>query len=110
MKKVGICLGLLLGLRPAPAAPQAAPAEMRAGAAVVDITPPPGWRMWGAIWEQFNSGVHDPLFAKALVLEQGEEKAALVVCDLGYISRDLSTPVREKASRLTGIPASSIVI
>jgi neutral ceramidase len=46
---------------------------------------------------------------KAMVLEQEREKCALVIADLCFISRKLSEPVREAASRETGIPASNIV-
>jgi hypothetical protein len=88
----------------------ASAADLRAGLAMVDITPPVGWRMYGNFREQFAGSVHDRLFAKAIVLEQGNERVAIVVCDLCFISRKLSEPVRQRASDLTGIPASKIII
>jgi len=39
-----------------------------AGVATTDITPPVGWRRAGNYTEFTSTGVHDPLFAKAMVL------------------------------------------
>jgi len=80
------------------------------GAFCVDITPPVGWRRAGGYREEISTGVHDPLFAKALVFRQGTERAALVVCDLCSIGREISDLARRKASERTGIPSSNIVI
>ncbi|HEY7427817.1 MAG TPA: neutral/alkaline non-lysosomal ceramidase N-terminal domain-containing protein [Gemmataceae bacterium] len=85
-------------------------AELQAGVAVVDITPPSGYRMAGYFRERLNTGTHDPLQAKALVLRQGDEQAALVFCDLVGIARDVSSRARGLAAKKTGIPAANIVI
>jgi hypothetical protein len=85
-------------------------AELRVGLAEKEITPPLGYRMYGSLYETFSKGTHDPLMVKAVVLEQGRGKCALVIADLCFISRKLSEPVREAASSKTGIPASNIVI
>ena len=60
-------------------------AELEAGAAKADITPPIGFPMWGyaARHDKPSVGVLDPLFARALVLKAGEVKIALVGLDLG---------------------------
>jgi neutral ceramidase len=84
--------------------------ELKAGFAVVDITPPTGYRMSGYFYERRNTGTHDRLQAKALVLEQGSERAALVFCDLIAISHELSERTRILASRRSGIPPSHILI
>ncbi len=65
--------------QPAPAA------GLEAGAAAVDVTPPTGYPMWGyaARHDAPSVGVHDPLFAKALVLKAGDSKIALVSLDMG---------------------------
>lgn len=59
-------------------------AVMKAGVARVEITPPPGVHMWG----YFNrltpaQGTLDPLYARILVLEVGDQRIALVDLDLG---------------------------
>jgi hypothetical protein len=85
-------------------------APWQAGMAEIDITPPVGFRMAGYFDERFSTGVHDPLKAKAMVLQQGGRQIALVFCDLIGLSLDISRPARERASGLTGIPVTNIII
>ncbi len=68
-------------LQPCPASAQ----EFQAGAAVVDITPPTGFPLWGyaARKDQPSDGVLDPLKARALILGAGSERIAIVSLDLG---------------------------
>ncbi len=74
-------LVVLVGLLP----PSVARAGFEAGAAAADITPPPGYPMWGYASRKDKpaEGTRDPLFARALVLKSGEGKVALVSLDLG---------------------------
>mgnify|MGYP001828670571 CR=1 FL=1 len=53
--------------------------DIRVGAAAVKITPPQGAPMAGYYYNRQAEGVHDDLFAKALVFEEGETLAATVV-------------------------------
>ncbi|MEX2140646.1 MAG: neutral/alkaline non-lysosomal ceramidase N-terminal domain-containing protein [Pirellulales bacterium] len=85
-------------------------AEFRAGVAVTDITPPKGYRMSGYFNERLNTGVKDPLHAKALVFRQANTQAALVVCDLIGMTAEVTTRARRLASERTGIPPENIVI
>jgi neutral ceramidase len=58
--------------------------SLKAGVAKVDITPPPGLRLWGFEDRTAPStGTRDPLYARVLVLEAGETRMALVALDLG---------------------------
>ena len=84
--------------------------SLSVGAAEVDITPPVGARLAGYFNERLATGTHDPLHAKALVIQQGAEKVALVSCDLVGFSLAVTTNARAQASALTGIPVSNIVI
>lgn len=86
------------------------PSDLSVGVAVADITPPQGWRMSGYFHERINTGTHDPLLAKAMVFAQGQERAALVICDLLYLSREVSDRARGTAAERTGIPAANIAI
>ena len=88
----------------------AAAADFQAGVAVVDITAPKGYRMSGYFNERLNTGTHDPLLAKALVLRQGDRQAALVFCDLIGLSLDVSDRAREQAAQKTGIPKANILV
>ena len=67
--------------------------EFRAGAAVADITPPVGYPMWGyaARKDAPSLGVLDPLKARALVLEVGSTRIAIVALDLGRAPTRAST-------------------
>lgn len=59
-------------------------AELRAAAARVDITPPPGLEMWGYSSRSGKAvGVLDPLHARILVLDDGTTRLSLVTLDLG---------------------------
>ena len=58
-------------------------AEINAGVARVDITPPVGHPMGGYSARQGPStGVHDPLYATILLLKSGGLTVAIVSCDL----------------------------
>jgi sugar phosphate isomerase/epimerase len=81
-----------------------------AGIAVIDITPPDGYRMSGYFRERLSTGTLNPLKAKAIVLRQGKESAALVFCDIIGISPDASSRARVQAFQKTGIPIENILI
>ena len=61
--------------------------------------------MAGYYDERFATGVHDPLKAKAIVLQQGGKEVALVFCDLVGLSLHVSTNARATASRETAFPS-----
>ncbi|MBK7931423.1 MAG: neutral/alkaline non-lysosomal ceramidase N-terminal domain-containing protein [Bryobacterales bacterium] len=68
-------------------APPDARAQLRAGVANVEITPSALMPMYGYSNRRCGpaNGTHDPLMAKALVLEAGGSKLAIVTLDLGSI-------------------------
>jgi hypothetical protein len=87
----------LLGLALTSPLPAAEP--FRAGAASADITPPAGYPMWGyaARHDAPCQGMLDPLRARALVLEAGGEKLAVVSLDLGRApTRAVTASLRER--------------
>jgi hypothetical protein len=84
--------------------------ELRAGAAQVIITPPKGAPMSGYYHNRAASGVHDDLHAKAIVLESGGVRSALVACDLLGIPRSIIDKARTQIERDTAIPASRVMI
>ena len=89
---------------------EASAEEMEAGVAVVDITPPLGYRMSGYFYERPATGVRDPLMAKAIVLQQGDRRAALVFCDVIAISLEVSARARRLIQQKTGIPSPHVLI
>jgi neutral ceramidase len=80
------------------------------GVAETDITPPLDYPMSGYYHERLATGTKDPLKAKAIVWKSPETQAAWVICDLTGVGIDLSTAVRERAAKLTGIPADHIIV
>lgn len=79
--------------------------ELRAGAASADITPPLGGLMYGygARGTNVSEGVHDPLYAKAVVLESDGARLAIVTLDLGTFTTEYTDNVRAIVKRKTGI-------
>jgi neutral ceramidase len=94
----------------APLLPAMATDAFQAGFATADITPPTGGRRAGGYTELVSTGVHDPLFAKAMVLSQGAAVLAFVGNDLCSVPRELTDRARKRASEQTGIPFDHIVI
>ena len=89
---------------------EGAEAVLKVGAAQVEITPALGFPMAGYYHERLATGKKDPLWAKAVVWEQGETKAAFVGCDLTGISFDLTSEVRKRVAAQTGIPPQAIIL
>jgi hypothetical protein len=87
-----------------PAAPAAGP--LSAGAAAADITPPTGHPMWG-YGERHDApctGVLDPLKARALVLDVGGDRLALVSLDLGRAPpRATTEAIRARVKKEAGV-------
>ena len=84
--------------------------ELRVGAASLDITPPVGTPMAGYYAERLSKGVHDPLFAKAIVLERGGKKAALVALDLISTPMVLVEESRREIEKTSGIKGADVMI
>lgn len=85
-------------------------AELLGAVTTTDITPPVGYRHGGGYNEVISTGVHDPLYAKAIVLRQEQEAFVLVECDLLSVPLAISSQIRKAASIETNIPVSNIVI
>jgi len=79
------------------------------GAAEVDITPPVGTKLCGALEPRTSIGVDDPLTFKAVVLESGGVKLAYVLADLIVLGREIGDAAVALASSRTGIPPANIV-
>lgn len=86
-------------------------APFRAGAAVVDVSP----REFpvlvnGGFLQAKASSVRDPLEARALVLDDGSTRIALVVVDSCMIPRELLDQAKERANKQTGIPTARMLV
>src|SRR5438132_412418 len=84
--------------------------ELRVGAAAVVISPTVGTPMAGYYSERAAEGVHDDLYAKALVLEKDGARAALVSLDLISTARQVVTEARREIERTTGLRGDAVMI
>lgn len=94
----------------ASAAEQAAPSSLQAGFARADITPDVGMFNWTRPNARTYGEVHDPIFARALVLSDGTTRVALIGWDLLDAREFAVARVRTAVSQATGIPPAHIVI
>jgi len=86
---------------------------MLAGAAKIDITPSRSVWMEGMIRSHPSDGVHDPLFARALVLANSEDRAdafAIVSLNVCMLSTEQASRGRAMVEGHTDIPASQIML
>ncbi|AMV40737.1 hypothetical protein [Planctomyces sp. SH-PL62] len=88
---------------------QAAERSFRAGAAIIDVTPFLDEPIVGNFGTPPAAYVHDPLHARALVLDDGATRLAFVVVDSVGVSREVFDAARKLASEKTGIPEANIL-
>jgi hypothetical protein len=90
----------------------AAPAPtLRAGAAAVDITPQEfPLNMPGGFSANMATSAHDPLHARALVLESGTMCVAMVVVDTMSAGPEVLDEAKAIASERTRIPVSRMLV
>lgn len=81
-----------------------------AGFASVDVTPPPGLDIAGNLWATPSTGTRDPLRCRALVLDDGATRAAIVAIDLLVLGRPQVLLARELIEARTGIPARHVMV
>ncbi|MHC4985397.1 MAG: hypothetical protein ACYTFO_04490, partial [Planctomycetota bacterium] len=74
---------------------------MKAGVAQVDVTPPVGCWLLGPVAQ--STGVHDPLLARALVLDDGTQQVAIVAFDLIGMGWELADELKALIRERTGI-------
>jgi len=86
-------------------------AHLKAGAAQVDITPPMGTQLAGDIGRRRPAEtLVDPLFAKALVLDDGHRRLCVLSLDVLAIGRDWADAIRDGAGERFGIPREAVMV
>ena len=86
-------------------------AEFRAGSAKVDITP----KVWpvqlvGSFSERLADKAHDPLFARAIVCDDGKTRLAIVIVDNCLIGRNYLDHAKALAAENTRLRADRILV
>ena len=83
----------------------AAQPAFQAGAASATVNPPDGTFMAGYDQNRKSTGVHDDLFAKAVVFSDGKSAVALEVIDCIGLQYDTVAAIRAAAAKeITGLP------
>ncbi|MHC4642260.1 MAG: neutral/alkaline non-lysosomal ceramidase N-terminal domain-containing protein [Planctomycetota bacterium] len=86
-------------------------AAIKAGCAKVDITPPAGvWLSGYSSRNKPSEGISDKLYAKALVLDDGQNKIAIVSTDLLWVPLETANEIREIVKKKIRIPESNVLI
>src|SRR5436309_863792 len=85
--------------------------SFRAGAHLVDISPTNFPVIVNAMFtERSATNTADPLYARALVLDDGATRIAIAVVDTCMMDRGLLDRAKEIASQATGIPSDRMPI
>jgi hypothetical protein len=85
--------------------------KLIAGVAITDISPKPGLPMGGyPHFPRYNTGVHDPLCASCIYLNDGETEIVIAALDILFFSKQYVARVREQVQDLCDIPAQNILI
>jgi hypothetical protein len=85
--------------------------SLRAGCGKVDITP--GSPVWLSGWASRNKpseGIEDRLYARALVLDSGGTRVAILALDLIGVPAELVAKVRKQVASSCGIPEAHLMI
>ena len=85
-------------------------AQIRAGVGKTNITPTLGTPMDGYYIERLASTVHDDLYARAMVLQDGSETLVLVVTDLIDVAPYGFPAARKRIQEELNVPAVNIII
>lgn len=107
-RRLIVCLMGLASLSSSPG--NAAEPGFRAGAAKSDVSPWFGLSMNGGMSDNPAKYVHDPLHARALVLDDGENRLAFVVVDSCMIPRDVVAAAKTRIRERTGIAPDRVLI
>lgn len=86
-------------------------AALRAGAAAVDITPKAfPVNMPGGFNENLAEKAHDPVHARALVLDDGKTTIALVLVDSLGVAREVCDEARALAAKRCRVPVENMLV
>ncbi len=85
--------------------------NLTAGVARIDITPPVGFRLEGAMRRvEPSEGIESPLLATALVLADEQTKIVLIDCDLIGFDLPLAGEIRRAIADRVEIPVSQVTV
>mgnify|MGYP001178153182 CR=1 FL=1 len=80
------------------------------GMSELEITPPLGSTIPGYFTDRKSTGIMDPLFVKAGVVESDERAFAFVVLDVLLITSDLTEKIRRREAKLSPILPEHVMV
>ena len=83
---------------------------LKAASATANITPPLGTEIPGGFRPRYAENVDDELFAKALVIDNGTTRIAIVTCDLIAIPEKIADVAKARIADRCGIPPAHVMI
>jgi neutral ceramidase len=84
--------------------------QLLAGAAKTDITPPLGTFINGDFVSHYAQWIHDPLYSKALVLQENNTTIAIVVVDICVLPVEFVEEVKSLITKQTGIRLENVLL
>ncbi|OHB78677.1 MAG: hypothetical protein A2V98_03365 [Planctomycetes bacterium RBG_16_64_12] len=81
----------------------------RAGAAASNVTPPLGLPIVGGFSPSPATHIHDELYAKCVVLDDGETRLALVIVDNIGMAREVGDAAKQMIQEHTGIRPENVM-
>jgi hypothetical protein len=88
----------------------ASAADLKVGAAAVSITPQLGTPLAGYYNTRLCDGVHDEIFAKAIVIESAGTRVALISCDLITMPPDVAQKSRQLIEEQSKIKPDHVML
>ena len=83
---------------------------LKAASATANITPPLGTKIPGGFRPRYAENVDDELFAKALVIDNGATRIAIVTCDLIAIPEKMANAAKTRIADRCGIPPEHVML
>lgn len=105
-----IVAGLLLLTSGSPAQTNKSAPPFRAGAAAANITSWMGVSINGNMTDHKGASAHDQLHARAIVLDDGQTRLAIVVADSCMIYREIFDAAKKVIHERTGLPVENILM
>ena len=84
---------------------------LKAGLAQVDISPhKPLFLVGYPHVPRTSTGIHDPLLATAVALDDGDTRLLIIAVDILFVTHRTAAACRQKLTRRTGVPSQNILI
>ncbi len=84
--------------------------QMKIGIGKIKISPEIGTDLAGYFEPRKSIGIHDPLFAHALILKKNGVKAVIIACDLIGINREIIEKAKKLVGEQTEINPANIIV